>query len=100
MNVIVSNPTAAGSSIINTDAASTTGMNIYTPADGRGRSRNVLSHSQKNIESAVYGHIRAVRALGRTTVDSHGIARALGLSPAAVTQALQNLADKGVKIVG
>lgn len=56
--------------------------------------------SNKDIENAVYGHIRAIRALKRTTVDSHEIARALGLPPAAVAQAMQSLANKGVKIVG
>lgn len=80
MNAIVSNTTAAGSSIINTDAASTIGtigMNTYTPAGSVGRSRGVSPHSRKNIESAVYAHIQAVRALGRRTINTVEISKAL-----------------------
>lgn len=53
----------------------------------------------KAIESAVYAHIRAVRALGRQTINTSEIAEALGLSVDIVNGAIANLTKKGVKIV-
>lgn len=55
--------------------------------------------NSKKIESAVYAHIQAVRALGRTQIEPQEIARALGLSLAQVTNTIQALKQKGVKQV-
>lgn len=56
------------------------------------------SHSnRKPLEDAVYGYIRAVRALGRTSVNTTEIASALGLPLGAVESALSALRDRGVK---
>jgi len=52
---------------------------------------------KKATENAIYGYIRAVRALGRTEVNTIEIADALSLSIAAVDQALVSLRKKGVK---
>jgi len=52
----------------------------------------------KAIENAVYGHIRAIRALGRMQVTVSEIAAALSIPQAAVIQALGALRDKGVKL--
>jgi hypothetical protein len=49
------------------------------------------------IRTAVYNHIRAVRALGRTQVLPAEVAAALGLSERDVLTALATLEDKGVK---
>jgi hypothetical protein len=51
----------------------------------------------KKIESAVYAHIQAVRALGRTTINTTEVARALGLSLADVERTLSALRRRGVK---
>ena len=51
----------------------------------------------KNIESAVYAHIQAVRALGRTQIEPEEIARALGLSVSQVQGTIAALKGKGVK---
>ena len=99
MNTIVSSPTAVGSSIINTNTASTGEMNMYTLAGSGGRSRGVSPHAQKNIESAVYAHIQAVRALGRTKVNTVEIAKSLGLSLAVVDKTLKSLKEKGVRVI-
>lgn len=53
--------------------------------------------SNKNIENAVYGHLRAVRALGRTEILPSEIAAALSIPTSAVIEALTNLQSKGVK---
>jgi hypothetical protein len=58
-----------------------------------------LGTSSRDVENAVYSHIRAVRALGRTKINSLEIAKALQLSLPMVQQALEKLADKGVKVV-
>ena len=53
----------------------------------------------KKIESAVYAHIQAVRALGRTQIEPEEIARALGLSVSQVHGTLAALKSKGVKTI-
>jgi hypothetical protein len=53
----------------------------------------------KKLESAVYAHIQAVRALGRTQIEPQEIARALGLTVAQVQGTIQALKAKGVKTV-
>jgi predicted Rossmann fold nucleotide-binding protein DprA/Smf involved in DNA uptake len=53
----------------------------------------------KKIERAVYAHIQAVRALGRTQIEPQEIARALGLSVQQVLSTIHTLKQKGVKQV-
>jgi hypothetical protein len=79
---------------INTSGATTSGVVTYTtqvPLPRRAPNR------AKALENAVYGHIRAVRALGRTQISASEIAAALGLSVSAVMKALAGLRKKGVK---
>jgi hypothetical protein len=83
--VLFPSVTTTSSDSVTTTIARTSG---FTGVSGTGTAGNL---SNKNIANAVYGHIRAVRALGKTTVDSHEIARALNLSPAQVAQALTQL---------
>lgn len=52
----------------------------------------------KDVQNAVYGHLQAVRALGRTEVTSDEVAQALRLPRATVEKAFRSLASKGVKI--
>jgi hypothetical protein len=56
-------------------------------------------NSRKNIESAVYAHIQAIRALGRTKTDTSEIARALGLTQSTVEETISSLTKKGVKVI-
>jgi len=51
----------------------------------------------KSIENAVYAHIRAIRALGRTTINTNDIAAALSLPVAEVNHAISSLKRKGVR---
>lgn len=53
---------------------------------------------KKNIERAVYAHIRAMRALGRTRTNTAEIASALGINPGRVLEAVRNLQAKGVRL--
>jgi hypothetical protein len=52
----------------------------------------------KNIENAVYAYIRAIRALGKTTINTADIAAALELAIADVDRTLSALKKKGVKV--
>jgi hypothetical protein len=51
-----------------------------------------------NVQSAVYAHVRALRALGKTRVNSADIARSLGLSVREVEIAMVDLRDRGIKV--
>lgn len=50
----------------------------------------------KAIEDAIYSHLQAVRALGRTQVTVDEVASALQLDPAVVQVHMQALRDRGV----
>ena len=65
----------------------------------RGAGDRRPTRSNKDIEGAVYAYIRAVRALGKTSVNSVDISRALSLPLGRVDQALQGLKGKGVRII-
>jgi hypothetical protein len=75
---------------------------VYPPADTREnvdfpvRDRNAKLGATR-IANAIYGHIRAVRALGRTEISVAEIARALSLSEADIARALPLLRSKGIK---
>jgi hypothetical protein len=53
----------------------------------------------ENVIAAVYAHVQAVRALGKTVVTPEEISRALGLSTKQVEAALNGLKERGVKPV-
>jgi hypothetical protein len=74
-------------------AASTT----TSTATIRVAKKHLRASPDRSVENAVYGHIRAVRALGRTEIFPSEIASSLGLSVQAVMQALTALQNKGVK---
>ena len=52
----------------------------------------------KEVENAVYGFIKAVRALGRTNITTGEISRALEIPLKQVDAAALNLKNKGVKV--
>jgi hypothetical protein len=52
-----------------------------------------------DIESAVYAHIQAVRALGKTKITPEEIAAALGISISDVRGTIDALKTKGVKVL-
>ena len=81
--------TESAGGIVVLDSSTSTTFVVGTSAIGH--AVEALNITAGNIENAVYGHVRAIRALGRTVVDSHQIARVLDLPPAAVTQALRRL---------
>jgi hypothetical protein len=56
------------------------------------------SSDAKKLESGVYGYIRAIRAMGRTSVNTVEIAQALKVSVEDVERTLVALEKKGVKV--
>ena len=57
------------------------------------------TRSKNDIEGAVFAYIKAVRALGQTSVNSVDISRALSLPLGEVDQAMKGLRGKGVRII-
>jgi DNA-binding MarR family transcriptional regulator len=53
--------------------------------------------SSKGVQNAVYAYIRAIRALGRTRINTSEIADALSLPIPEVNRALSSLKRKGVR---
>lgn len=51
-----------------------------------------------DVEAAVYGYIQAIRALGRTSVRTDEIVRALNISLATVERVLPALLLRGVRV--
>lgn len=92
---------------VRTDVSSSSGnMVVGRSSANRDRVRVNVSPSSaasrsanKKIENAVYAYIRAVRALGRTSIGASEIADALSLSVNEVKAALDALTDKGVKVI-
>lgn len=94
-----------------TDATSSTATTVtilpsrtvsreWTLVPGARSTDHQRERARKEAEAAVYSHLRAIRALGRTQINSLDVARALGLPVADVEEAIRNLSDKGVKVVG
>ena len=96
---------------LQTDPSSATASTVTTWLHGTGSSEPTFfsdtktgsrrgTRAQKEIEAAVYAHIRAIRALGHIHVDSSTVAQALSLPVTDVEAAMRNLSDKGVRVIG
>lgn len=58
------------------------------------------ARSPHDIEGAILGYVRAIRALGRTTINSAEIAEALSIPLSDVHKAVGNLRPRGVRVIG
>jgi predicted Rossmann fold nucleotide-binding protein DprA/Smf involved in DNA uptake len=97
MNKVAKATTGTVTIPASTSTTTATGtISLSLPSSGRVAGRRVET---KKIESAVYAHIQALRALGRTQVEPQEIARALGLSVSQVQNTIAALKSKGVKAV-
>jgi hypothetical protein len=89
-SLIVSNDLSVSGAIIPTESewASAPTQKVY-----------VVQHpNPAEVEKAVYAYIRAIRALGRTTIHTAEIAAALSLPVREVNQAVPSLNRKGVRV--
>jgi|ERR1700688_3537 len=87
---------------VTTNSGSVTTTTTHTTVVGTGTSGTGTagSLSNKDIENAVYAHIQAVRALGRTTINTVEISNALGLPQNVVDGTIDALKKKGIKVAG
>jgi hypothetical protein len=78
-------------------ATTASSVSVTTMVDYPSSIRNKISN--KDIESAVYAHIQAMRALRRTQVNTAEIATALRLRAEVVLRTIHALEAKGVKVL-
>lgn len=87
------------SSTANVHVTSTTSSTSATTTIIQSRVSPAPRMETSEIDNAVYAHMQAIRALGRTQVSSQEVARALGLPEAQVAAAAVRLKSKGIKVV-
>lgn len=75
----------------------TTPRDIQTISNRQHYRRSSKEVNLGKIENAVYSHIRAVRALGRTNISTSDIAESLSLAVNEVNRAVMNLRKKGIR---
>jgi hypothetical protein len=70
-----------------------------TTRDSTSCKPKAIPRAVRVLENAVYMHIRAIRTLGRTTINTTEIASALEVSLSDVESTLRSLEKKGVKVL-
>lgn len=96
--VLTDRPTKARGTVAYTGATSVgTAINVESGAMRRQSSGQARADA-RNVESAVFAHIQALRALGKTKVNTADIAKALGLRTDLVDRTVSELRNKGVKL--
>jgi hypothetical protein len=90
-------------STASTDGATSVTRDVSTSGSGIRYSsqdrRSSNAGQNVDIESAVYAHIQAIRALGVTRTNSLRIANALGIPQRVVERTISSLTNKGVKVI-
>jgi hypothetical protein len=81
--------------LLSTESTTTRGQ--FQLSDDVPNVRRRQTRANKNVENAIYTYMRAVRALGRTKIDTGDVANALSLPLDQVNGALSSLKKKGVK---
>ncbi len=84
--------------VLSTDSSEGEQFTISVVNSPRPRVRH-SSRSGERVQNAVYAHIRAIRALGRTQINTAEVADALLLSVAEVNRAISSLEKKGVRVL-
>lgn len=100
-NVIFSDTTTSTttSAWMSLPTANNTTVTIVTSSALLGSKKETQTKtSVRDIQVAVYSHIQAVRALGRTNINTEEIAKALSLPVGSVNVAIAKLKDKGVRV--
>lgn len=83
--------------LLGTTTSST--ASVFGELDVGALGRALPQEPSKNLVNAVYSYIQAVRTLGRETVNTEEVAKALSLSPREVERAVAALNSKGVKVI-
>jgi hypothetical protein len=78
----------------------------HSTTTGSGPSSNILvdttsmsTSPSKPVRSAVYAYIKAIRALGRQSINTSDIAAALGITETEARRAVRELHGKGLRFV-
>ncbi len=78
-----------------TSTSSTSTSHVTVRGDGRLKRKRPVS--DKDVEAAVYAYVRAVRALGRTSINTLEISKSLEIPLAKVEKTVSELRSKGIK---
>lgn len=92
--------TSGSSTVMNNRVVSSGGTStssVITVIASPTSPKSVQRVNNKNIIDAVYGHLQAIRALGRTKASISEIAKSLNLPYNQVESALADLYQRGVK---
>ena len=92
------NVAGAGTGYIASVASASAGQSLSFPSVNNAANISPAA-TARDIESAVYAHIQAIRALGRTRTDSWEIAKGLGISQKEVEKTIASLTKKGVRVI-
>lgn len=93
----VGGPTASGTYTVNNGISSVPWSNgEFSLVSGASDS---VAADNSSVEAAIYSHITALRALGKTAITSGEISRALGLPRSLVESTLPALTARGVKVI-
>ncbi len=84
--------------VLSTDSTAREQFAVPVSNSPRQRVRRSARFSE-SVQNAVYAHIRAIRALGRTQINTAEVADALLLSVAEVNRAISSLEKKGVRVL-
>ena len=90
--------TSASDSTFQLFSPASTQIDSKTKAAPAKRASASGSQTTKAVESAVYGQIRAMRALGVTSVSTDKIAKSLSIPRSLVDAAVKGMRDRGVKV--
>ena len=88
----------SNTSVSITTSTSTTAFRVDRPVVARDEKDR--AQELRRIEAAVFSHIKALRALGKTLVNTAEISDALSISRQEVERAIKGLEQKGVRRVG
>jgi hypothetical protein len=95
---ITSSSSSTGQAFIHRETPTAPATRIEVPLPPT--KRQVSRTEALDAETAVFLHIKAIRSMGRTSVNSIEIAQSLGISHAAVVAAIIKLQNKGIKVAG
>lgn len=84
--------------VLSTDSAAREQFTVPMSNSQRSRVHRSPRSTSERVQNAVYAHIRAIRALGRTQINTADVADALSLSVAEVNRAISSLGKKGIKV--
>ena len=93
---VIGRGSSSGKFVTSTSSTSTSEV---APVQGIYRHKRKRPVSDKDVEAAVYAYVRAVRALGRMSINTLEISRSLEIPLAKVEKTVSELRSKGIKIV-